>query len=378
MPPKGARTIGSAWNCCTLWAKSQKGVISGGVGASTSQSADTSRPLPANMSAPESVVVVTEPEFNKARVVFATASGVRCLAAPPEEDSLAVAIRENHARHAVVGVNRYRHDLYAALPRGGVVARFGVGHDGIDKAQATEFGLLCTNTPGVLDRSVAEHTVALIAALSRHLASLAQSMRESRWAPVTGSEMGGRTLAVIGCGAIGREVARIASSGFHMHVIGCGRVPPPSQLVSQYGFKELGNNFEAAVRNADYISLHIPATPANVHYLNAERLAMLPRTAWLINTARGAVLDEASLYDALAEGRIGGAALDVFEREPYQPVDPARDLRTLPNVLLTPHVGSNTNEANRRMAERVLHNIALAEAGDLAQMDLLNPEVVSR
>jgi len=90
------------------------------------------------------------------------------------------------------------------------------------------------------------------------------------------------------------------------------------------------------------------------------------------------VVDEAALCDALADGRIGGAALDVFEREPYDPVDPTRDLRTLENVILTPHVGSNTAEANRRMAERALRNIALAEAGDHTHMDLLNPEVLSR
>src|SRR5262249_23473797 len=98
---------------------------------------------------------------------------------------------------------------------------------------------------------------------------------------------------------------------------------------------------------------------------------------WVINTARGSLVDEAALYDALAGGRIAGAALDVFEREPYQPVDPARDLRSLPNVIMTPHVGSNTIEANARMAARALRNVRLAIAGDYGSMDLVNPEVVA-
>jgi len=326
----------------------------------------------------ENVVIVTEPEFRKAEAVFVDASGLHCIPAPPEEDTIARAIREARAHHAVVGVLPYRKGLYAVLPRGGVLARFGVGHDGIDKAKATEAGLLCTNTPGVLDRSVAELTISLIVAASRHIVTLDRRMHESVWAPQVGREIGGKTLAVIGAGRIGREVARIATFGFRMHVIGCDCAPAPAQVLNSYGFEEVLLDFETAVRNADFVSVHIPASPENAHFINAERLARLPAGAWLVNTSRGAVLDEAALYDVIAERRIGGAALDVFEREPYEPRHPARDLRTLENVILTPHVASNTKEANRRMAERALHNIALAGAGDHARMDLLNPEVLSR
>jgi glyoxylate reductase len=103
----------------------------------------------------------------------------------------------------------------------------------------------------------------------------------------------------------------------------------------------------------------------------------MPPRAWLINTARGSVVDETALYDALAGERLAGAALDVFDREPYVPVDPSRDLRTLPTVVLAPHVGSHTREANRGMAERALQNIVRAEAGDFAGMDLVNREVLN-
>jgi len=132
------------------------------------------------------------------------------------------------------------------------------------------------------------------------------------------------------------------------------------------------------VRHADFVSLHMAAVPDNRQWLNRERLSWLGERCWLINTARGWMIDEAALFEALAEGRLAGAALDVFAREPYAPVEGSGDLRALPNVILTPHVGSNTVSANRRMAERALHNIMLAERRAFAEMDLVNPEVLRR
>jgi phosphoglycerate dehydrogenase-like enzyme len=165
---------------------------------------------------------------------------------------------------------------------------------------------------------------------------------------------------VIGRGRIGTAVMQMARDGFGMNVVCAGR----------------GDDFAIAARDADFVSLHLPANADTRHFLNRETLNVLSPNAWVINTARGSLIDEAALYDALAAGRIAGAALDVFEREPYEPVEPARDLRTLPNVILTPHIGSNTAEANARMAARALRNISLALAGDYAEMDLLNREVV--
>jgi phosphoglycerate dehydrogenase-like enzyme len=160
-----------------------------------------------------------------------------------------------------------------------------------------------------------------------------------------------------------------------MRVVGYMRRQPPVSAWPH--FAAITDDFQRAVADADFVSLHIPGTPENVRFIDRERLAMIPERAWLVNTARGAVVDEGALYDALAGGRLAGAALDVFEREPYQPRDDSHDLRTLSNVLLVPHIGSNTAEANRRMAERALRNIRLAEAGDTGSMDLLNPEVLA-
>ena len=266
-----------------------------------------------------------------------------------------------HGHDVLDMIIAYKNALYTALPKGGVIARFGVGHDGIDKGLATQNGLLCTNTPEVLDQSVAELTMLLISAAARHILPLAENMKSGEWTPRPGTELRGRTLVVIGSGRIGSALAYIASEGFQMKVIRVGR----------------GDDFGTSVQDADFVSLHIPATPENRHFIDRHRLAMLPPHAWLINTARGAVVDEAALYDVLVNEGIAGAAIDVFQTEPYEPQDPARDLRTLSNVILTPHIGSYTPQANHRMAERALQNIRLAEAGDYAAMDLLNPEVVS-
>jgi phosphoglycerate dehydrogenase-like enzyme len=320
-------------------------------------------------------VLVTESEYRKAEGRFLSAPALECLRAPDVEADLASAIREAHASSVVVGPRTYSGALYEALRPGGVIARFGVGHDGIDKVRATECGLLCTNTPGVLNQSVAEHTMLLIAAAARRLVAASSGMAQGAWDPVAGEELQGRTLAIIGCGGIGRSVARIAALGYGMQVVGCSRpdVPPPAGLEH---FRAVTDDFATAVRDADFVSLHMSASRDNVHFIDRERLAHLGERTWLINTARGSLVDERALFAALADRRLAGAALDVFVREPYAPMDGSGDLRSLENVILTPHVGSNTAAANGRMAERALQNIVLAEARAFAQMDLLNPEVL--
>ncbi|HKY22438.1 MAG TPA: NAD(P)-dependent oxidoreductase [Vicinamibacterales bacterium] len=319
-------------------------------------------------------VLVTDPEYHKGEACFTAASELECLSAPGAEQELAAAIRDVAGRYVIVGPGTYSGALYDAMPPGGVIARFGVGHDGINKKRATARRLFCTNTPGVLDRSVAEHAMLLLAAGARHLISATTGMANHAWQPRTGEELHGKTLVVVGCGGIGREVARIATLGYGMQVVGCVKPSATPRAIEHFQF--VTNDFSEAVRAANFISLHIPDIPDNRHFINRERLTYFDSHAWLINTARGAVVDEAALFDALAGGKLGGAALDVFQREPYVPVDGNRDLRSLQNVVLTPHVGSNTIEANHRMAERALHNITLAVAGEFGKMDLLNREVL--
>src|SRR5258705_10064051 len=177
-------------------------------------------------------VLVTDTEYRKAGLEFLSAPGLECLRAPDAEADLAAAIREAHASHVIVGARIYSGAVYEALRAGGVIARFGVGHDGIDKAKATAAGLLCTNTPGVLNQSVAEHTMLLVAAAARTLIATSTSMARHVWDPAIGEELQGKTLALIGCGGIGRSVARIAALGYGMQVVGCSRAegPPPAAL----------------------------------------------------------------------------------------------------------------------------------------------------
>jgi lactate dehydrogenase-like 2-hydroxyacid dehydrogenase len=326
------------------------------------------------MSSTAPIVVVTEPEFRRAEAVF-NSSPLTCVAAPPLEADVVQAIRATGARHAVLGPFVYKDSLYAALPPGGVIARYGVGHDGVDKARATRAGLFCTNTPGVLHQSVAELTLLLSLAGARHFEQLTRSMRAGQWSPRPGVELRGKTLALVGCGTIGRATAQIAKAGFGMRVVGFRR--SGGAPAGDEDFDVITSDFADAVQGADYISLHIPASSANMGFINEERLSLFEKHAWLINTARGAVVDEGALYDALAGESIGGAAIDVYDREPYEPAVAGKDLRTLSNAIVVPHIGSNTAEANIRMAERALRNITLAERGQFAQMDLLNPDVLA-
>ena len=321
------------------------------------------------------IVLVTESEYRKGEECFVAASGLECRRVADDEPLLAAAIRESQTRCVIVGNRQYSGALYEALPPGGLIARFGVGHDGIDKARATAAGLLCTNTPGVLDQSVAEHAMLLVAAAARKLTPALSSMASGAWISAAGRDLYGKKIAVVGCGGIGRAVARIAAHGYGMHVIGCTRPDAPLPAAIDH-FERVTNDFADAVRDADFVSLHMPARPDTLRFINRERLAHMNNQSWLINTARGAVVDEPALFDALAAGRIAGAALDVFAREPYVPAEGGGDLRSLPNVILTPHVGSNTIESNRRMAERALQNVQFALAGEPGRMDLLNRDVL--
>ena len=325
------------------------------------------------------VVVVTRPEYVKAESVFTEkAEDLSFLPGFEEEMPLADLIRDSGASHAIVGTEKYSAELYQALPRGGVVARFGVGHDGIDKVVATEAGLFCTNTPAVLEDSVPENAAALLLAAARWLPFLAREVRQGQWAPRMGIELNGKTLAVIGCGAVGCRMARIAAVGLEMRVIGCARREvSEAELKKEFGFRRIVRDFSLAVKEADFVSLHIPSTLENDGFINREAIAKMSSSAWLINTSRGSLVDESALYQALTSGQLAGAALDVFEREPYQPVS-GLDLRTLPNVIMTPHVSSSTVQASDRMANKAIQNIRLKEQGDFQRMDLLNPEVLSQ
>lgn len=325
---------------------------------------------------PKPVILITSPEFDRAESTFAACSDFKCVSAAPSEPEFVRLIEEWRPRHVILGPMTYRGALYDVLTPGSVIARFGVGFDGVDLQKATAAGLFVTNTPGQLTQSVAEHAMALILAAARHVSEFDRRMHGDVWMPRPGTEVHGKTLAIIGMGQIGRALARIATIGFGMRVIGWRRAARSSDdAETASSFAETTSEFGEAVRRADYVSLHLAANTGTEQFMNEARLAMVAPHAWLVNTSRGALVDELALHAALRNGALAGAALDVFVREPYVPETAESDLRRLPNVLLAPHVGSNTVDANRRMAERALRNLTLCDAGDFDDMDLLNRDV---
>ncbi|MCC7495753.1 MAG: hypothetical protein IT204_25605 [Fimbriimonadaceae bacterium] len=330
---------------------------------------------------PETVLVSAQ-EYVKGEAVFEAATDCQVRPAPGSEADLAAIVRETGARAVIVGVTRYEGPLYHALAtnaagRGGLIARFGVGHESVDKALAAEHGLLVTNTPGVLDQSVAELTIGLLIALARHVGRGHHGLVGGRWDPVTGIELAGCTLGLVGCGPIARRVAGIASRGLGMRVLASGRScgeelaaaagQPLDELLAGWGVDRYTTDVDELLAASDAVSLHLPGSA--VGFLDASRLARLQPTALLINTARGSVVDELALYRALVAERLAGAAIDVYGVEPYRPADPRHDLRTLSNVLLTPHIGSNTAACNARMAAAALRNVRFFLAGRLADLN---------
>ncbi len=319
------------------------------------------------------VVVVTEKEFEKGREVFESSGDIDCIPASRDERDLAAKIRESGAKAAIVGVEKYVGPLYEAL-EGGLIARFGVGCDGIDRRLCAKHNIILTNTPGALDRSVAEHAVWLMGALARKIAEGDRVVRAGEFALASGEEMGGKTLLLAGFGRIARMVAGIAGGGLGMAVAAFDILAlseqarlsnvEESEFVKAHHLTDYSCNLEKLLPAADVVSIHMPSNDSTYHFFDSRRLGLCKPGAVLINTARGPIVDECALYDAISSGQLAGAALDVFENEPYAPVDPARDLRTLPNVVLTPHIGSNTRQSNRNMARMSLENCRRFLAGE--------------
>ena len=244
-----------------------------------------------------------------------------------------------------------------------ILANFGVGFNHIDVAAAKARGLVVTNTPDVLTDDTADDAVMLMLMVARRAGEGERHVRAGAWTGwrpthLLGTKVTGKTLGLIGIGRIGRAVARRAHHGFGMHVIFHDPHPPSPEVVAELG-AEAKRTVEEVLREADFVSLHSPATPETHHLIDASRLALMKPSAFLINTARGDIVDEAALVAALKAGRIAGAALDVFEHEPQ--VSP--ELLTLENVVLLPHLGSATQETRVAMGLRALENLKAFFAG---------------
>ena len=254
--------------------------------------------------------------------------------------------------------DRLNADTLAAEPlRARILANFGVGFNHIDIPAAKARGLVVTNTPDVLTDDTADDAVTLMLMVARRAGEGERHVRAGQWTGwrpthLLGTKVSGKTLGLVGFGRIAKAVARRAHHGFGMRVIFHDPYPPASDVARELG-AEQQRSVEDVIRAADFVSLHCPATPETRHLINAERLALMKPTAFLINTARGDVVDEAALVAALRAGTIAGAALDVYEREPQI----TRDLLAMENVVLLPHLGSATRETRAAMGFRALENL---------------------
>jgi len=257
--------------------------------------------------------------------------------------------------------DRMDSDVIKNCPTLRVIANYAVGYDNVDLEAAKKHGVIVTNTPGVLTETTADLAWALIMAISRRIVEgdrLVRSGRWTGWAPtqLLGNDVFGKTLGIIGMGRIGQAVARRAC-GFGMKVIYHSRHPIKPEIEKAIG--AVRRPLDDLLRRSDFVSLHVPLSAETRHLIGTGALAKMKRTAYLINTARGAVVDEAALVKALHKKTIAGAGLDVFEAEPKV----HRGLARLENVVLLPHLGSASFETRIKMGEIVIENICAVLQG---------------
>ena len=247
-----------------------------------------------------------------------------------------------------------------------VLSRWGVGCDAIDRETATREGIVIAYTPGLLNEAVAEYALVLLFAVARRVHEGHVTLRAGKWEPAWGQEISGKTLGLVGCGRIGQAVARRAGA-FGMRVIAFDPAPHPEA-------EKLGVQFvtlNELLAQSDFVSLHAALTPETRGLIGEAQLRRMKKSAHLINTSRGAIVDEVALVRALHEGWIAGAALDAFVTEPLPAAHP---LVSAPNVLITPHQASFGTDTGARVSEAAARAIFECHAGRRPQW-VLNPEV---
>lgn len=256
-----------------------------------------------------------------------------------------------------------------------VVANRAVGLDNVDVEAATRLGVLVSNTPGVLQESCADFAFAMILALARNVPYADRQVRAGAWkmfdqSPYLGADVHGATLGIVGLGGIGEAVMRRAA-GFDMRVLYHSRSRKP-QAERDYG-GEWAPDLDSLLSEADFVSLHVPLTPETNGLIGRRELALMRPASYLVNTARGPVVDTGALYDALAEGRLAGVALDVTDPEPLPPDHP---LLGMPNVIVTPHISSGSAATVRRMGMMAAENVIAALTGG-PMVSCVNPEAAA-
>jgi len=233
-----------------------------------------------------------------------------------------------------------------------IIARVGVGLDNIDEAAAKAKKIRVINAVEGAMTAVAELVIGLMLALARQITLGDRELRNGKWLKkeMMGTELKGKYLGIVGLGNIGKRLGRLAK-GLNMNIIGYDVIPIDEAFSKEVGLMKA--DLGTLLSSSDYVSLHVPLLDSTYHLINAEKLATMKKTAKIINTSRGGVIDEEALYDAIKKGNLGGAALDVFETEPAI----GNKLATLPNVICTPHIGAQTKEAQSLAANIIAEKI---------------------
>lgn len=255
------------------------------------------------------------------------------------------------AEGLIIGTEMITRSTFTAATSLRAVVKYGVGIDNIDTGAARERGVQVLNLPGINAVTVAEMTLALILAVARRITEGDRSVRAGKWERLLGINVAGKTLGIVGTGAVGCSLAKMVS-GLRMTVLGFDPIKNPDFLAAGGRYVDL----DCLLTSADFLSLHLPLNDKTFHFIDAKTLARMKEGAVLINASRGKLVDESALAEALASGKLGGASLDVFEKEP--PVQ--SQLMDLENAVFTPHIAAYTKETLRRMDDACLTALSKA------------------
>ena len=267
-------------------------------------------------------------------------------------------------------------EVFDVAPNLKIVAQMAVGFDNINVGEATKRGICVTNTPGVLTETTADFAWALLMAIARRVVEADTYVRSGNWKVgwhpmmIQGRDVHGATIGIVGLGRIGSSIAKRAK-GFDMNVLYYDVVRRPD-IEKEHNIQF--TDMDLLFKKADFVTINVPLTKGTYHLVDEERLRMMKKTAFLINNARGPVVDEKALYKALKEGWIAGAGLDVFEQEPTSKENP---LLKLNNVVVAPHISSASYETRSRMAEMVAENLVAFFEGKTPP-NLVNPGVAKK
>ena len=269
----------------------------------------------------------------------------------------------------IAASDAYTESVLDAADRLKIIARVGVGYDAIDLKAATRHGVIVSTTPGANHEAVADLAFGLMLALARYIPLHDRLVRTGTWQRHTGSDVYGKTLGILGLGKIGKGMAR-RGRGFSMRVVAHDPFWDDA-FARSHQVERLP--LDDVVRAADFLTLHLPASPDTYHVMNAERLRMMQPTAFLINTARGTLVDEPALDQALREGWIAGAALDVFDKEPPW----GSSILERENAIFSPHVAGFSQQANQQMVHLAIENVVNVLTGQ-PPLDCVNRDVLER